>query len=94
MNLTPYIIAWSVLAIVVVALALMRKNVVAHEDDSIHLGGGAAVINEQQATVAKRLASIERWGKICTALLVAGGLVLGGYYGLSLWEQTSRAGFR
>lgn len=94
MNLTPYVIAWGVLAIVVAALAVMRKNVAAKEDDCIHLGGAAAAVINEQVTVSKKLETIEKWGKILTVLLVVTGLALGVFYGLEVWQQTSNAGFR
>ncbi len=91
-NLIPYAIAWAVLAVIVVALALMRKQIASHEDDSLHLSGGTAAVNEQ-VTVAKKLEAIDKWGKILTIILVLTGLALGVLYGMSLWEETSKAGF-
>ena len=91
-NLIPYAIAWAVLAIVVIVLAMMRRSISAHEDDSIHLSqGGGAAINEQVA-VAKKLESIDKWGKILTVVLVITGLVLAGVYMMQVWDATSKAG--
>ena len=91
-NLIPYAIAWAELAVIVAVLALMRKQVASHEDDSLHLSGGTAAVSEQ-VNVAKKLESIDRWGKILTILLVVTGLALAVLYGMSLWEETSKAGF-
>lgn len=92
-NLLPYAIAWAVLAVIVLVLALMRRGITSHEDDTIHLsGGGAAAVNEQ-LVVAKKLASIDLWGKVLTVVLAATGLVLGALYGMQVWEAGSKVGF-
>lgn len=91
-NLIPYAIAWAVLAVVVMALALMRKQIASHEDDSLHLSGGGSAVTDQIA-MAKKLEAIDKWGKGLTILLVIAGLVLAGFYLMGLWEATSNAGF-
>ena len=91
-NLIPYAIAWTALAVVVMVLALMRKQIASHEDDSLHLSGGASIVTEQVA-MAKKLEAIDKWGKALTILLVVAGLALGIIYGMSLWDATSKAGF-
>ena len=92
MNLIPYAIAWAVLAVVVLALSLMRRQISAHEDDSLHLSGGTAVVSEQ-VSVAKKLESIDKWGKALTIVLAVTGLALAVAYGMSVWEATSKVGF-
>ena len=37
MNMVPYTLGWSVLGIIVVALAIYRSAVASHEDDSLHV---------------------------------------------------------
>ncbi len=91
MNLLPYAIAWTVLAIIVIVLAVARKSVSSHEDDSIHLSGGEASVSEQVVT-AKKLDSIDRWGKILTVVLVVSGVALAIIYGMQLWDATSKVG--
>ena len=90
-NLLPYAIAWAVLAVIVLVLAIVRKTISSHEDDSIHLSGGAAVVNEQ-VSVAKRLDNIDRWGKILTVVLAVTGVVLAVLYGIHVWDASSRVG--
>ena len=46
-NLTPFTIAWAMLGVVVAALALMRRSVSGHEDDTLHLGGAGAALTSQ-----------------------------------------------
>ncbi len=91
-KLIPYAIAWSVLAVIVAVLAILRRGVASHEDDTIHLsGGGAPAMAEEQLAIAKKLATLDRWGKILTVLLAISGLALGIWYGLMVWEATSKA---
>jgi len=93
-KLIPYTIAWSALAIVVVALAVRRKMVSSKEDDMLHLGADSTAIANQQLMVAKRLESIDKWGKSLTIVLALTGLVLAAFYGLALWEESSRWGLK
>jgi hypothetical protein len=92
-NLLPYAIAWGVLVLVVIGLAIMRKNVAKKEDDYVHLSGDMSVV-ATQAEVATKLEGIDKWGKILTIVAVITGAILGVTYGLQLWEASSRAGLR
>lgn len=91
-NLLPYAIAWAVLAVIVAALAIARKNISSHEDDSVHLGGDSVVAMAEQVTVAKKLEAIDKWGKILTVILAITGVVLAVLYGMEMWEATSKVG--
>lgn len=91
MNLLPFAIAWAVLGVIVLSLALMRRSVTANEDDSIHLGATTGAI-DQQVTTAKKLEAIDKWGKILTVVLAVSGLALVILYGMQVWEATSKAG--
>lgn len=90
-NLLPFAIAWGVLAVIVLSLALMRRSIASQEDDTIHLGASGAAI-DQQVSVAKKLESIDRWGKILTVVLAVSGVALAILYGMQIWDATSRAG--
>jgi len=90
-NLLPYAIAWAVLATIVIVLAICRRFVSEHEDDSLHVGdvdSGAAT--SQQVALAKRLESIDRWGKILTVLALVSGLALAGVFLYTAWMESSR----
>jgi anaerobic C4-dicarboxylate transporter len=91
MNLLPFAIAWAVLGVIVLSLALMRRSVTANEDDSIHLGATTGAI-DQQVTTAKKLEAIDKWGKMLTVVLAVSGLALVILYGMQVWEATSKAG--
>lgn len=93
MDLLPYAVAWAVLALVVLGLAIMRRGVAAKEDDYVHLSGDASVISTQ-AEVAKKLEVIDKWGKGLTVLLVVTGLALATVWGMRLWDASATAGFK
>jgi hypothetical protein len=76
MNLLPYFVIWSGLAISVLGLALYRHLVSMHEDDFLHLGaGGEKLIPEQIATYDK-LGGLDRRAKSLTAITLGLGVLL------------------
>lgn len=92
-DLMPYAAAWVVLALVVIGMAFYRRNIASHEDDMVHLSGEAKVIAEQEV-VAKKLDTIDKWGKVLTVLLVVSGIALASMYGLRVWEESSKVGLK
>lgn len=90
-NLVPFAIAWAILALVVLSLAMMRRSVASHEDDTIHLGASGVAIDEQVNT-ARKLEAIDKWGKILTVVLAVTGVILAILYGIQVWDATSKAG--
>ena len=67
---------WGVLTLSIIALAAVRKFTARHEDDLVHLSGGAEPVIAEQFATADRLAKIDRWGKALTIVDVAFGFVL------------------
>ena len=92
LNLLPYAIAWAVLGLVVLVLAIMRSKVAATEDDTLKLSDGEVQELPKQEAMAAKLAAIEVWGKTLTIVLVVTGLVLGVWYCLQMWFASSTAG--
>ncbi len=86
MNLIPYLVLWTVLGIVVVVLAVHRKRIFNRTDEALHLAEQSA--SQQQVVSAKKLESIDRWGKSLTVLLVLAGLAIAAAYIYQLWNQT------
>jgi|HubBroStandDraft_6_1064221.scaffolds.fasta_scaffold251132_1 hypothetical protein len=80
MNLTPFVILWSILALAVLALALYRKLMANHEDDLIHVGPGQEKLIPQQIQMAAKLEVVDRWGKILTVIIAAAGLLIAAVY--------------
>jgi hypothetical protein len=83
-NLLPFAVFWGVLAIAVVFLIFYRKSVASHEDDSLHLEGGASL---QQMSMAHRLGLIDRWGKTLTILVAVYGIALAALYLYQVWNN-------
>lgn len=93
MNLLPYFIAWTALAVVLLGVALMRRQIASREDDSLHLANSEAALVTGQVELAKKLDTLDRWGKLLTILLAASGIALGSVWALRMWEAASRTTF-
>ena len=85
-NVIPYIAIWSVLALAVLVLFVMRKSVASKEDDSLHVLDGAPAATTTQVTVAHKLDVIDKWGKILTVITVLFGLTIGALYVFSTFN--------
>jgi len=94
MVLLFFFILWLILGVIVATLAFMRKAVANKEDDTLHLAGAEAAMVSDQVAIAKKLETIDRWGKILTILLVVSGVVLACFYGVHLWNETSSIGIK
>jgi hypothetical protein len=89
MNVTPYVILWSLLALVVLGLALYRKVITMHhEDELVHLAAGEEKLIPQQVALSAKLDRIDRWGKILTIATVVSGLVIAAVYLWGAWESS------
>jgi hypothetical protein len=91
MNLTPFVILWSILALAVLGLALYRKLVANHEDDLIHIGPGEEKLIPQQVQVAAKLEVVDRWGKTLTVIVAATGLLIAAAYLYQAWEASLKS---
>jgi hypothetical protein len=89
-NLGPYIGAWMVLAVVVLALPLYRKFVSVHADNYLHVSEGESRLIPNQISVNQKIDRIDRWGEILTVLTQVAGLVLACVYFLSGLVKFSR----
>jgi hypothetical protein len=88
MNLTPFVVLWSILALAVLGLALYRKLIANHEDDLIHVGPGEEKLIPQQIQMAAKLEVVDRWGKILTVIIAAAGLLIASAYLYQAWEAS------
>lgn len=77
--MTAAVAIWSVLALAVVVLLVYRYTITSREDDTVHLEHETGKTSDQAALVAK-VGSVDRWGKILTAIVAAYGLVLVVYW--------------
>ena len=76
MQLTTYVVVWSCLVIIVLALALIRYLVSLHEDDNIHLSSSQKGLITKQIVFFEHLDAIDRWGNSLTVVTLLGGLIL------------------
>jgi hypothetical protein len=91
MNLTPIVLIWAVLGLVTLGLALYRIFTTEHEQDVVHLGPGEEREIPKQAALAKRLVTVDRWGKILTVITVLIGLGLAAGYLYNGWQDPASA---
>jgi uncharacterized membrane protein len=77
LNLFPMLIVWVVLALGVLALFVWRQSVARDEDDSLHVMHGTLT---QQTTLAQKLETLDKWGKIMTVITVVLGLLIAAAY--------------
>jgi hypothetical protein len=89
-NFIPFLALWIVLAIGVIVMIAWRKTVSRQDDETLHvMDAGAA---SHQLDVSHKLDTIDKWGKILTAITVIYGLVLGALYMYQSWIEMSRIG--
>jgi hypothetical protein len=88
--LTPFLAGWIVMACGVAALAIYRKTISSHEDDTLHVSAISSVNVSQQADVAHRLEVVDRWGKLLTAVVAVYGVALAAAYTYQMWVEGSR----
>lgn len=86
MNLGIYVVIWTLLALVVLGMAIYRNLLGIHEP-TLHISrGGASAVTEQKQEF-DREELIERWGEWLTIIVVAYGLFLAVTY---LYRMTER----
>jgi hypothetical protein len=66
----PYIVTWAALTAVVVFLAIYRRRIDSRVDENLHVLDSDAPAVSTQEDVAKKLAIIDRWGKVLTVISV------------------------
>jgi hypothetical protein len=88
-NLTPFLVLWMALSLVVVAMIVYRKLVARQEDDMLHVLHGSLT---PQIVVAHKLDVIDKWGKLLTVIAVVYGVLLGAAYIWQAWYQVPQSG--
>ncbi len=89
MNLIPYFVLWSILAVAVLGLALYRKLLVFHGDDEfVHLAAGEEKLIPHQVALGRKLEFIDRWGKTLTVCTAAFGLVIAAVFLFQAWQAS------
>lgn len=86
MNLIPFIAIWSVCGVAVLALALYRKILTFHGDDEfVHLAAGEQRLIPHQVALARKLETIDRWGKSLTVFTFGFGLAIAAVFLYMAW---------
>lgn len=93
-NIIPMAISWGILTLVVVALAIYKKSLDGHIDESIHFNNSEDAALRRQAAETHRSEVVERWGKALTAVVVLYGLVIVGILVYHQWQAASTMGFQ
>ena len=87
-DLMPWMIVWGILTTVVVALALYRTSLAAHDPPGLSLADAHGT--DLQKQIEHRLVAVDKWGKALT--VVAGMMIM---FIFALWAyQTYMKGFQ
>ncbi|HTX36864.1 MAG TPA: hypothetical protein VME43_17665 [Bryobacteraceae bacterium] len=90
-NFIPFVVLWTLMAAVVLAMVVWRKMVASHEDDQIHvLDGASEATSQHQVQLANKLDQIDKWGKTLTVITIVFGVVLAAAYIYSGWVNAAK----
>lgn len=93
-NIMQLAIPWVVLTLIVIALAIYKKSLDSHVDESLHFGSEEDKLVKAQMVQSRRSDLAERWGKILTIVVFIYGAVIVGMIAYHQWEIGTTAGFR
>lgn len=88
--MTPFIAIWAVMALGVLLIAGWRQFIDLHEDDTIHLGDQETGMVKEQATLARKMGTINRWSKVLTIATVTYGVGIACYYLYQQWIESGK----
>jgi hypothetical protein len=88
--LTISVVIWTLLAAVVIGLALYRKLVSRGELDVVHIRDAEAALIPGQELLASRLDWIDHWGKRMTVTTVVFGFLIAVVYLIRLWQASNQ----
>jgi hypothetical protein len=79
--LTPLLIVWAGLTVVLIVLLIYRSTLSMHEDDQLFLGNSEAHMAKEQEELIGRMNRITPWLRLCGAgsallLVVIAGMML------------------
>jgi hypothetical protein len=88
MNFTFVVAIWSVLGAATLALAVYRLIFATHnEEDILRLAPGEEREVRKQASLARKMTGIDRWGESMTVIFAVIGLGLATAYLYQAWES-------
>lgn len=82
------VVVWLAITCAVIGLAVYRKLISRHEDDSIHVSDADGRRIAQQSFVAERLEMVDKWGKGLTVIAAVYGAVLFTIYIYGVWMSS------
>lgn len=89
MKLIPHIVIWAILTTIVIFLAIYRRRIDVKSDDMLHVLDTETQLAVEQVVVAKKIETIDRWGKLLTILAALYLLAIGGLYLYNILTDTS-----
>jgi hypothetical protein len=87
--MTISIAAWTLLAAVVIGLAIYRKLVTRGELDLVHIRDSEVALIPQQELLTRRLNWIDQRGKLLTVVMVVYGFLIALVYLVRLWQESN-----
>lgn len=78
--MTQLVIAWIVLGVATLVLALYRKMLSMREDVYVHIAEGEQRAIPQQVNTFRKIGSVDRWGITLTIITAVLGLALASAY--------------
>ncbi|MCL4781663.1 MAG: hypothetical protein KJZ70_01385 [Bryobacterales bacterium] len=93
-NIIQMAIPWVVLTLITIALAIYKKSLDVHTDESLHIGAGEDQLVKAQMAQSRRSDLAERWGKILTIVVFLYGIVIVGMIAYHQWQVNTTAGFQ
>ena len=85
--LTISVAVWTLLAAVVIGLAIYRKLLSRGELDIVHIRDSEAALIPQQELLVHRLDWIDHWGKLLTVATIAYGFLIAVVCLVRLWQE-------
>lgn len=90
MNFLPYIVTWSVCALIVLGVAIYRINLARRDDRSLDLLVKDEHVIEDQKMAVKKIKTIDHWGEALTVITVLYGLAIASVYLYQIWQEATK----
>lgn len=88
--MTPFLAVLAAMALAVLILAGWRQFIDLHEDDTIHLGERETGMVTEQASLARKVGTINRWSRVLTIVTAVYGVALAAYFLYQQWIDSGK----
>ena len=85
--LTPLLIVWAGLTLILILLLIYRGTLSMHEDDQIFLDDANAHLAKEQEELARKMDRLQPWVRVCGA---ASALLIVVIAGMELYSRMTR----